>query len=390
MNINNQEVEKLSGKVLETRSERFVDRNQICEASNLNQLQCFYQGDIVHKRMEAVRKSIYYIRENWHKFDQFMNNLKNFYTQEAQPNGGLSDAVKEIFKRKRNWYDVEENTEMFSAPEEEFILIKTYTTVEGFKEIFKVVDNIFRDDSSVNFNDKILNTVFLIELINIDLFNYVHKYPKYQSFEGIVYRRMAVSKDSFDVLEKLMRQPIEKRYISIPLGLWSFSLDMNVAVQFVREELEKNSQSVPLLMKIQVLNLEDEHLQCYREKYKQSIVSTICAVYIGDISKNKEDKEIILRGGFYQALKFYFQNVDGIDFKVLDLVMLNTNRDHLSNPIRLGVLDDEARVLFGNMVGFNRNKFIVNYCQENNLIEDLGFYEKALSNNEKKLKELIQ
>ncbi|XP_065676563.1 uncharacterized protein LOC101237262 [Hydra vulgaris] len=372
------------------RSERFVDtsNNDICKSSNLNDLVCFYQGDLIHKRMDAVRKSIYYIRDNWNLFEQFMNNMRNFFIQDANIENIKSHPLSKIFERKRNWCNVEENTADLPL-KEEFSVIHTYTTVEGFREIFKIADNIFRDGSSVNFEEKIRSVVFLIELINIDLFNYVHKFPEYQSFEGTVYRGMAISADSFKVYEDLMLQPIEERYISIPLGLWSSSIYSNVAVDFVRDELKKDHQRVPLLMKIRVLNIEDKLLDFYRKKYSQSVVSTICAVYVANLSAFPKEGEVLLRGGFYQALNFYSQIIDDVSFKVLDLVMLNTNRDHLYNPTRLGSLDEEARKLFGNMVGFTRNKYIVEYCKECNLQEDMHLYEKALCNNEKKLRELV-
>nr|XP_002162601.2 uncharacterized protein LOC100215089 [Hydra vulgaris] len=207
---------------------------------------------------------------------------------------------------------------------------------------------------------------------------------------------MVIPADNFKVFEDLMLQPIEKRYISIPLGLWSSSIKLKTAIKFVRDELEKRvpgsmeiHKRVPLLMKIRVLNIENKLLNFYRKKYNQSVVSTICAVNIADLSEFPTEKEVLLRGGFFQALNIFSQVIDDVNFKVLDLVMLNTNRDHLYNPTRLGSLDDEARILFGNMVGFTRNKYIVEYCKERNLPEDMLLYEKALSNNEKKLRELM-
>ena len=180
----------------ESRSERFVDTNQdqLLKSGNINDLNCFYQGELVHERMAAVRKSIYHIRKNWSKFDQFMAGLKAFMENEAASTTGiLSEEVQKIFDRKRNWVDLEQSEEKFTSSEEEFNIINTYTTKEGFKEIFKISDGIFRRDSSVRYEDIVTNAVFLVELINIDLFNFVHKYPKYQNFEGIVYRGMANS-----------------------------------------------------------------------------------------------------------------------------------------------------------------------------------------------------
>lgn len=391
-NNSEREIEEVA---VEVRSERFVEtgNGQLLKSGNLNELNCFYQGDFVHERMAAVRHSIVYIRQNWSKFDQFLYNLKSFMRNEALKTGKpLTGSVESIFDRRRNWVDIEDTKEVFSSLEEEFNVIHTYTTQEGFKEIFKVSDAIFRKDSSVDYKDIATNAVFLIELINIDLYNFVHKYPQFSKFEGAVYRGMAIPPSAFTVFESLMKQPINKRYVSIPLGLWSASLERNKAIDFVVGETKNNPQNVPLLMIIHVLNLDETYLQFYRDKFqKKSIVSTIYAVPIFKISKYPEEAEVLLRGGFFQAINFYDKRIGNIDFKILELVMLNSNRDHLSTPTFM--TEDEnklARTLFGTMVGVTRNRFIVNYCKGNNMLGDCEEYQKMLNEGEEKLKQLMK
>lgn len=378
---------------IESRCERFVDSSneQLLKSGNLNELNCFYQGDLVHERMAAVRRSIYDIRFNWPKFDQFMSRLKQFMENESTTSGGLSDSVKKIFERRRNWADLESTNESFSSLEEEFNVLHTYTTKEGFKEIFKISDGIFRNDLSVNFEDMIINAVFLVELINIDLFNYVYKFPEHRNFSGVVYRGMAIPRDVFGTFESLLQQPINKRYISIPLGLWSASLLLPQAMSFIKDELKRQPERVPLVMKIHVLNVDEDYLKVYRKKFQErSVVSTICAVDITNVSAFKEEREVLLRGGFYQALNFYDEKIDGLDCKVLELVMLNTNRDHLSNPtLFVGNEESAARTLFGTMVGVTRNRFIVDYCQKHDLLDDLEKYQALLTEGQEKLKKLM-
>lgn len=233
----------------------------------------------------------------------------------------------------------------------------------------------------------------MVELINIDLFNYIHKYPQFDQFQGIVYRGMALEPSSFNIFESLMDQPIPKRYISIPLGLWSSSTKIEQAVNFVKDELVRHPGNEPLLLEIHVLNLKNDFLDYYHQKFKnKSVVSTICAVPIHEISKYPEEAEVLLRGAFFTAVNFYTKVIAGVEFKVLVLVMLNSNRDHLSTSTLLDESEDrEARALFGNMVGVTRNRFIVDYHKKNNLInEDLDQYEIMLKMGGEKLETLMK
>lgn len=383
---------KDEGNLIETRSVRFVDtsQDQLLKSGNINDLNCFYQGDLVHERMSAVRRSIYHIRKNWSNFDHFMLQLKAFMEKEAA-DGHLSNEALGIFSRKRNWCDLEKSEENFSTLEEEFNVIHAYTTKQGFKEIFKVSDGIFRRDSSVDYEELVTNAVFLIELINIDLFNFVCKNPSYQKFEGVVYRGMAIPTSLITTFNSLVKQPINKRYISIPLGLWSASLDLQQAIIFVKSQLDNNPSNIPLLMRIHVLNLNEDHLKFYQNKFQEkSVVSTICAVNITEMSHYKHEAEVLLRGGFYQTLNIYNAKMSEIDFCVLDMVMLNTNRDHMSTSTLLNETEDaEARALFGTMVGVTRNKFIVDYCEKKELFDDLEKYKVLLKESEEKLSKLM-
>eukprot|EP01024_Parvocaulis_polyphysoides_P054568 TRINITY_DN5517_c0_g5_i2.p1 TRINITY_DN5517_c0_g5~~TRINITY_DN5517_c0_g5_i2.p1 ORF type:complete len:463 (-),score=35.49 TRINITY_DN5517_c0_g5_i2:313-1701(-) len=376
---------------VEARSERFVETNcdQLFKSQNINELNCFYQGDLVHARMQIIRKSIEYIRENWSDFDQFQTSLKTF--METQSNQ-WPESVKKIFERRRNWVDIEKFSQEFDSLKEEFDILTFYTSKQGFEGIFKISDHIFRSDSSVDSqNDDIQNVVFLVELVNIDLFNFVHKFPQHQNFSGTVYRGMAIPADKFVIFESLMQQPINKRYISIPLGLWSSSLSQFQAISFLMHALKKDASFVPLLMKIHVLNLDKEYLQFYRRMYgNKSVVSSICAVPIADVSQHPNEQEVLLRGGFYQAINFYDEKIDDVEYKILELVMLNSNRDHLSTPTLIGRDGDEARMLFRTMVAVVRNRYIVDYCMKNNLSDDLEAYEKLLNEEQEKLDGLMK
>ena len=379
-------------KLLDERMERYVALNEeeVCKSKNLNSLRSIYNGDLVHERMAKVRESIYHIRQNWSEFDKFMANLKELMLKNEQE---PSPRVKALFTYRRNWIDLERvdrpvETDVFG---EEFDALRLYTSNDGYGQIFGVINSVFRDDSSVESQDLITSAVFLIELINIDLYNMCFKHPKYKEFQGIVYRGMALPESAFKTFELLLNQPIKDRYVSIPLALWSSSKQYSVAENFVKMGLKKNPTFLPLIMKIHVLNVDSEYLSFYREKFQEkSIVSTICAVDITDLSDFPEESEILLRGGFYQAVHLYDgQDIEGRKCRILEMVMLNSNRDHLSTSTLLGEGDADARVLFGTMVGCTRNKFILNYCKANGLNEDATQYERLLNEGLDKLQKIM-
>jgi hypothetical protein len=55
----------------------------------------------------------------------------------------------------------------------------------------------------------IRSVVFLVELINIDLFNYCLKCPERTNFEGIVYRGICVSDEDLSAFKALCeRSPL--------------------------------------------------------------------------------------------------------------------------------------------------------------------------------------
>ena len=280
-------------KDVNDRSHRFVDTStdDLLKSKNLNQIRPFYQGEFVYERMTAVRKSIYHIRDNWSDYDVFMNKLKKIMIKADEK---VSESINKLFERKQTWADLqsEEENEKASRSEvmaDEYSALRLYTMNDGYDKIFKVVNEVFRKDVSVNQEDLIEAAVFLIELINIDLFNYVYRCPQYQNFQGIVYRGMSLPTDAFAMFEALMSQPISSRYISVPLGLWSSSKKYSVAKKFISDSLEMNPTFVPLFMKINVLNVEKEYLDSYQKKFKEcSVVSSICAVDIEKISVYKE------------------------------------------------------------------------------------------------------
>ena len=74
-----------------------------------------------------------------------------------------------------------------------FEVIKLYTANEAYVSLFSSVYSLFRTDNTTDVPTLITVAVFLIELINIELFNLVLKEPHKSNFEGTVYRGLTVT-----------------------------------------------------------------------------------------------------------------------------------------------------------------------------------------------------
>lgn len=74
---------------------------------------------------------------------------------------------------------------------------------------------------------------------------------------------------------------------------------------------------------------------------------------------------------------------------VLEAVMLNANRDHISTSF-LGDLDSLARDMFGTMVSVTRSEFAMKFCQDKGLFDDGNEYRDILDESTNKLQSLLK
>lgn len=360
---------------------RFVTGTQ----EGVDTLRPFYDGDYVHQRMSAVRESITHIRTNWSQYTKFMDLLRNLIQDKL-----VSNPDRVFLERARDLLAVERQKEWKSkagdVTNDDFSAIRVYTSEVGYNAFFSLIYAIFRRDNSVNSEDTIRAAVFLIELINIDLFNYCLKNPKYSNFQGEVYRGISLAAEDFQKFQDLLKKPIPQRYISVPLSLMSSTLDYNVAKRWLQSLTDCKW---PLIMKIHVIELKPSYLQFYRKKFPTCVVSGICAVNIQKISDFPDEKEVLLRGAFFQVLRLHAKReINGRTLHILEVVMLNSNRDHLTS-VSLGDQEAEARQLFGLMVSVTRFEFCVKYCKKHCLHDDRKEYEKLLTENREKLQQLM-
>ena len=361
------------------RVDRYVSDNDTTElftSQNLNDLKPYYNGDIVASRMADIRKSIEHIRNNWEDRERFAKNLAEFLTDKtgSESDKSFKDRVEIIKTKDRNWGDIDKA----QLDTTDFEAIRLYTSEIGYNKIFGIMNSLFRYDDTVNDEKTVQTIVFLVELINIDLYNFCLKYQKYDNFTGIVYRGVGLNDSDFDAFKTLMTYDIPKRYIAVPLCLMSSTTNIETAKFFVR------SKPKAVLFKIHILALKPRYLKYYKQKNSTGVVSSICAVNIKDLSDFPNEDEILLRGAFFQVLDFYKDADENLH--VLEVCMLNSNRDHLSSNF---LTDPNARRMFGLMVGVTRNEFAVDFYKQKGNLKEAAAYQECLEKGRRDLATLI-
>lgn len=342
--------------------------------------------------MNDIRKSITYIREHWNKYSEFKQELKQelkkIFEEKPFLDGTIQQSFNAMFEVDRKW--AVSNSEI---RDNNFDVIRLYTSDEGYEKIFSQVNKVFRDDSAVHSDTFIRSMVFLIELLNIDLFNYCISQPKVSNFKGKVYRGMVLPEEDIEAFKNLKTKSISERYISVPLGILSSSKKREFAEEFINDQLKMNNSVRPLISIIHVIELKPTLLDSYRKKFPTSVVSTICAVDIHDISFFGEENEVLLRGPFFQVLRVYTSKKKCkllFHPEIVEMVTVNANRDHIST-MRLGDQSDNARKIFGAMVAITRIEYALKFFTESNMNfdEDKMKYQDLLKEKNEELDKLL-
>jgi hypothetical protein len=310
------------------------------------------------ERMDRVRSSIETVRADWlTAYPERFEAVRRVLEEEGAATGEQTKFGQELaarFRQPRDWLDRAGTT----APVSDFSAVQLYTTEVGYNAVFSVVNRVFR----AAHHDKAIADAgaFVVELLNIDLFNYWCGTLNRSDFVGEVYRGMCVSEDAIAKYKAILNGPVEARSMGIPLSMVSTSLNAEVPRSFMRAELKGKDSLVPLLWKIYVIGLGSELLAVYQKHY-ESVVSSICALPICKLSEFPGEEEVLLRGPFFQLLRVteaseQVEPVAGKPVTVIEAVMVTANRDHHST-LKLGTKDKRARQLFGALVSQRKYEF---------------------------------
>ena len=279
------------------------------------------------------------------------------------------------------WYEFQKNP----PAEQNCDLIRFYTSSDGYETIFKYMNSIFREEHDKDVYD---SAAFLVECMNIELYNLVKTKLEFSNFENTIYRGIMLDENTISNLLDIKELEVQDRKFAVPLSFMSCSKSQDVAKQFLEKQErrpyeEKVRGFCPVLFKIHVTSLDKTFLDLYKSYYPTSIVSSICAVDIENISKYRDEQEVLLRGAFFQVLRFYEskEKIDGKNVYVFELLMHNSNRDHITTS---AFEKTNARRLFNTLIEIDRMKKCQDFFES---ASDKKPYKKV---EEDKLKELEQ
>src|SRR5262249_20943118 len=152
----------------------------------------------------------------------------------------------------------------------------------------------FRSDDLVDDALRLRCATFLVELLNIDLFNYRAMHKQADNFEGHVYRGMCISPADLAWFARITQGPIGQRYLAIPLAMTSASREREIALAMALEKSRRTPGQQPVLWDIEISGLDSELLAIYHEAFPASVVTSLCAVPIDGISDYQDEKEVLL------------------------------------------------------------------------------------------------
>ena len=293
-------------------------------------LACFFRGEEIPLRMDYVRESIHYVRDNWYDDKWHKEMIDKLYRE-------YTIAISKDILLQKDWIDE------INVPEINrinFDLIKYYTSNAGYDNL-KEMNESFRK-RKLN-KEKCNIATYLVELFNIELYNYIKIISSCNNFEGKIYRGFVPNcEQAANVFDDIISNSISDRQIAIPLEFMSASRLKSIAESYI-DKAEKGLRDIPYMFEINVRNLNKELLKIYKTYYPDSPVTSLCSVPIDTISSNPNDKEVLLRGAFLQVLKVHKTETP----VRVELMMLNANRDHIKTH---KYKDTNAQNLFRSLV----------------------------------------
>ena len=342
--------------------------------------------------MDGIREAIIWIRAHWETdYLTFMYELQESFLASA-PDFSNNTFISKL---KKEWAD-----RMLKEEEEDYTFLKLYTSEAGYRQIFSVLNNAFRIDELEDEEVRLRAAVFLVELLTIELFNYTFprsigdaeevRWEHSQGFTGIVYRGMRLSPDHLQDFLDLMTKPINERYWSIPLAFLSCTTSRDLAVKFANENTGDEQEKRRVLFRTHVVSLDLASLKIYAKYFPTSVVTSVCAVDISALSLYPEEKEIVLRGPFFQLVNAKKETTEeGKELWILDAVVFNTNRDHPSTMELTAEDGETARNLFARLIEIARAKECMRLAGECGLPDDVEAYARLRDEGQKRLARLL-
>lgn len=347
-----------------------------------------YAGVNEADRLSDVRNKINAVRVQWNdaKDCQKLVNVVESALKAETFSRNLRSMLHTILDENRYWADQQRSLaslqDLSSRKDENYGALEAYTTNEGYKNIFGHINQIFRKHH-IDENE-IAAAVALVELLTIDLYNLRLANigcSKYYNFQGIVHRGLSVDQGVLDTFRGLMKEEIQNRNFSVPLAFISTSANQGRIQQFLDKT---ESGKFRLHWKIHVHELEPKLLGQYQRKYPNSVVSTICAMPISYASEYPDEQEILLRGPLFQILNMYEEKAANGVVHVVEMVMLNANRDHATELADHTGENRKQRTQFGQMCAATKYEICASLGEQYEL-SDASDYRRLADEMLKKL-----
>jgi hypothetical protein len=331
-------------------------------------------------RMNVIRPKIEEVRKRWYRledYDALKDNLRRIIKQDRHPQE-LLEKTQSLLVDFRGWRDY--NSANADAPplsfEQDYTAIELYCSDIGYKFMFGLINQVLRkkdlDDSQM------LGAVTLVEFLTIDLYNYRLANignPLYHDFQGIVHRGMSVTPEELSSFQAAATGPPFQRNFSVPLAFASCSTDEGKIQEFLKSNPEKDRCQLHWVIHVHSAN--PRLMARYQHKYPDSIVTSLCAMPIATVSEFAE-KEILLRGAFFHIVRMTTEQVGDNTVHKLEMVMLNTNRDHGSELAENKNDKEEQRRYLTKIIQATKFEICASLAQEYGLSGDAQIYQEEV------------
>lgn len=342
----------------------------------------FFDGTVVDKRMDTMRSEIEYIRRNWAQYAKFSSELREYLIRkyEGKEQDEFGKAVQAICGEERSWADQSVH----------YPSLRVYASTLGYNELFSISSKALRDESLITDSQAVRSNAFLTELLNIDLFRLHETNERARNFSGIVYRGLVVNSEQLEQLRGLTNKDIRHRVLAIPLATISATRDIDVIWELFNLHNAGKSPRDLVVLRIHVETLDAAFLQLYQTHFPNSVVTSLCAVPIDELSPYPAEGEVVLRGPWFQVLCLQEQKFETFpQINVMDVVMMSCNRDHPSTMKLEQPNYALAREFFRCITWISRCTKCKKLADEYELLNDVVAFEDVISEERLKMKQCL-
>jgi len=373
------------------RLDRFGDWEPVRSASTsgmVDGMSPVFAGSLNSDRMRVVRRSvrreISEIRIRWYQYPYYMEDLRDLFLSMFPGEMPPEDSARfeALFSSQKSWGTESSKT----VDPREYSALQLYVSTTGYQWIFRAINAAFRGEDRSKDSIRLRSAAFLVELLNIDLFNYILNNKSAANYCGYVYRGMCVSTQELHNYQRVAVQDISERYLSVPLAMVSASTDVDTALSFALAEADGSRDRHVLLWDIEIAGLAGELVAFYRTKCPKSVVTSLCAVPIDELSAFPGEREVLLRSPFLQIIEMVADDsIHSRRVYRVKAVMLNTNRDHLSTIDLSTGPDRMARDLFRTLIRLDHSRVCADRATRSGLIQDAALYRDIARDTEEAL-----